>query len=67
MPENARADASVSFDGKYRRLLHKGETVVVSMSQYPVPTINRVDHSADWLDSLRKSFSFNYRVDQKPL
>eukprot|EP00548_Thalassiothrix_antarctica_P015435 CAMPEP_0194175848 /NCGR_PEP_ID=MMETSP0154-20130528/9855_1 /TAXON_ID=1049557 /ORGANISM="Thalassiothrix antarctica, Strain L6-D1" /LENGTH=458 /DNA_ID=CAMNT_0038889831 /DNA_START=148 /DNA_END=1520 /DNA_ORIENTATION=- len=49
VPDNARADASVAFDGRYRRTLHRGDSIHVQMSNYPVPTINRVDHSADWL------------------
>ena len=36
------------------------------MSMHPVPTINRLDHSSDWLDGLHTSFNFNTRVKQKP-
>jgi len=67
VPGDARADAAVSFDGKYRRLLRRGERVVVKVGKYPVPTINRRDHSVDWLEGLSKSFGFNYRVGQRSL
>jgi NAD+ kinase len=67
VPEDSRADAAVSFDGKYRRLLRRGERVVIRVGMYPVPTINKRDHSVDWLEGLRKSFGFNYRVGQRSL
>jgi len=67
VPEDARSEASVAFDGKYRRELHRGDSVQIQMSPYPVPTINRVDHSADWLTSLKRNFNFNTRARQGPL
>lgn len=67
VPEDARSDAAVAFDGKYRRELHRGDSVQIQMSSYPVPTINKVDHSADWLTSLKRNFNFNTRVRQGPL
>ena len=67
VPENARADACVAFDGRYRRLLHRGDSVVIRMSPHPVPTIDRSDHTADWLGSLKRNFNFNTRAQQKPL
>jgi NAD+ kinase len=67
VPDDARADASVAFDGRYRRVLHRGDSVQIQMSQHPVPTINRVDHSADWLCSLKRNFNFNTRARQRPL
>lgn len=65
--EDARSDAAVAFDGKYRRELHRGDSVQIKMSPYPVPTINRADHSADWLTSLKRNFNFNTRARQAPL
>jgi NAD+ kinase len=67
VPDDARADASVAFDGRYRRVLHRGDSVQIQMSTHPVPTINRVDHSADWLGSLKRNFNFNTRARQRPL
>lgn len=66
VPQDARADASVAFDGKHRQELRRGDSVLVQMSPYPVPTINRKDHSADWLGSLKRNFNFNARPRQKP-
>lgn len=67
VPLDARAEASVAFDGKHRQELHRGESVQIQMSAHPVPTINRKDHSADWLGSLKRSFNFNARPRQRPL
>eukprot|EP00934_Nitzschia_sp_Nitz4_P003275 Nitzschia sp. Nitz4//scaffold47_size129522//60176//61372//NITZ4_003552-RA/size129522-processed-gene-0.139-mRNA-1//1//CDS//3329552803//3265//frame0 len=67
VPPDARSPASVSFDGKYRQKLERGDCVQVRMSAYPVPTINRGTHSSDWLEGLKRSFNFNTRVRQKPL
>ena len=66
VPDDARSSACVAFDGKNRRELQKGDSVQISMNVHPVPTINRVDHSADWLDSLKRNFLFNARPVQKP-
>jgi len=67
VPDDARSDACVAFDGKARRELHRGDSVQIQMSAHPVPTINRVDHSSDWLNSLKRNFNFNSRVRQSPL
>ena len=67
VPDDARSEASVAFDGKHRQELRRGDSVQIQMSAYPVPTINKDNHSADWLDSLKRNFNFNARPRQKPL
>jgi len=67
VPDDARSTASVAFDGKHRCELQRGDSVQIKMSAYPVPTINKGDHSSDWLESLKNSFNFNTRPRQKPL
>ena len=67
LPESARAEATVAFDGKQRRLLQRGESVEIKMSNFPMPTINGLDHSTDWMNALKKSFGYNERIEQKPL
>jgi len=67
VPSDARDTACVYFDGKHRTELYRGESVQIQMSAHPVPTINRADHSSDWLGSLKRNFNFNTRVKQKPL
>lgn len=67
VPDDARSEASVAFDGKHRLELRRGDSVQIQMSSFPVPTINRKDHSADWLGSLKRNFNFNTRPRQRPL
>lgn len=67
VPDDARSDAAVAFDGRYRRELRRGDSLQIQMSSFPVPTLNRADHSSDWLGSLKRSFNFNTRPRQKPL
>lgn len=67
VPSDARSTACVYFDGKHRTELSQGDSVQIEMSSHPVPTINRADHSADWLSSLKSNFNFNTRVRQKKI
>ena len=67
VPSDARSTACVYFDGQHRTELERGDSVQIQMSAHPVPTINRQDHSADWLSSLKRNFNFNTRVRQNPL
>eukprot|EP00977_Amphora_coffeiformis_P028317 scaffold34925_cov150-Amphora_coffeaeformis.AAC.6 len=67
VPDDARAYASVAFDGKHRQEVRRGESVQIRLSAYPVPTLNRYDHSSDWLGSLKQNFNFNTRPRQRPL
>jgi NAD+ kinase len=67
VPSDARSTACVYFDGKHRTELNRGDSVQIRMSAHPVPTINRADHSSDWLGSLKRNFNFNTRVRQNPL
>ncbi|KAL3805083.1 hypothetical protein HJC23_003311 [Cyclotella cryptica] len=67
VPSDARSTACVYFDGKHRTELQRGDSVQIEMSAHPVPTINRADHSSDWLSSLKRNFNFNTRVRQNPL
>jgi len=67
VPSDARSTACVHFDGKHRTELKRGDSVQIEMSRHPVPTINRADHSSDWLSSLKRNFNFNSRVRQGPL
>lgn len=41
VPLECRASAWVSFDGKHRQELHRGDRLRIRMSPYPLPTINR--------------------------
>jgi NAD+ kinase len=57
----ARSHAWASFDGKHRLQLRRGDSLLVEMSKYPMPTVNATDHAADWFGSLNRGFGFNVR------
>lgn len=63
--EDARSHAWASFDGKFRQQLRRGDGLLVQMSLYPVPTVNKTDHTGDWFQSLDRAFNFNSRAIQK--
>ncbi|KAA8538417.1 hypothetical protein F0562_028035 [Nyssa sinensis] len=67
IPEDARSNAWVSFDGKRRQQLSRGDSVRISMSQHPLPTVNKSDQTGDWFRSLVRCLNWNERLDQKAL
>lgn len=66
VPEGARGTAWVSFDGKEREELHQGDSIMVRMSEYPMPSINKTDETDDWFKSLVRCLRWNERLDQIP-
>ncbi|KAL3638853.1 NAD kinase 2, mitochondrial [Castilleja foliolosa] len=67
IPDDARSNAWVSFDGKRRQQLSRGDSVQISMSQHPLPTVNKCDQTGDWFRSLIRCLNWNERLDQKAL
>lgn len=67
IPEDARSNAWVSFDGKRRQQLSRGDSIRISMSQHPLPTVNKSDQTGDWFRSLIRCLNWNERLDQKAL
>ncbi|KAK0575947.1 hypothetical protein LWI29_009494 [Acer saccharum] len=67
IPEDARSNAWVSFDGKRRQQLSRGDSVRICMSQHPLPTVNKSDQTGDWFHSLIRCLNWNERLDQKAL
>ncbi|XP_028757565.1 LOW QUALITY PROTEIN: NAD kinase 2, chloroplastic-like [Neltuma alba] len=67
IPEDARSNAWVSFDGKRRQQLSRGDSVCIYMSQHPLPTVNKFDQTGDWFRSLIRCLNWNERLDQKAL
>ena len=67
MPTDGRSSGWISFDGKYRQELQRGDMVDVKMCNFPVPTVNKDSFTSDWFDSLSTGFNFNLRVRQKQL
>ncbi|XVF36980.1 hypothetical protein REPUB_Repub19eG0105600 [Reevesia pubescens] len=67
IPDNARNNCWVSFDGKRRQQLSRGHSVRICMSQHPLPTVNKSDQTGDWFHSLIRCLNWNERLDQKAL
>lgn len=65
-PES-RNTAWVSFDGRNRQELLHGDSLRVTTSIYPVPSICAQDQISDWFDSLAECLHWNVRKRQKCL
>ncbi|XP_076763647.1 NAD kinase isoform X1 [Xylocopa sonorina] len=64
---NARSTAYVSFDGRNQQELRVGDSLRVTTSIYPVPSICAADQITDWFDSLAECLHWNVRKKQKHL
>lgn len=65
VPFNSRGGhAWASFDGKDRRQLVPGDSLVCSMAAWPVPTVCRVDATDDFLHSIHDNLHWNLRKAQ---
>nr|CAH7738886.1 unnamed protein product [Callosobruchus chinensis] len=65
-PES-RNTAWVSFDGRNRQELCHGDSLRVTTSIYPVPSICAQDQISDWFDSLATCLHWNVRKRQRNL
>ncbi|KAF2150131.1 ATP-NAD kinase [Myriangium duriaei CBS 260.36] len=64
IPATGRGNAFVSFDGKGRVELRRGDEVVVRASRYPFPTV--LSQPMEWFDSISRTLRWNTRAaDQK--
>ncbi|KAF9788882.1 hypothetical protein SFRURICE_018458 [Spodoptera frugiperda] len=63
----ARSAASVSFDGRSQVTLRPGDSLYVTTSVYPVPSICAQDQISDWFDSLAECLHWNVRKKQKQI
>ncbi|XP_063243275.1 NAD kinase-like isoform X5 [Bacillus rossius redtenbacheri] len=59
--------AWVSFDGRRQQELRPGDSLRVTTSIYPVPSICAQDQISDWFDSLAECLHWNVRKRQKHL
>ena len=64
---DARADAWVTFDGRSRVCLKRGDSLIVTASPHPLPTVLRLGNTADWFGGLRTHFNFNVRRRQQKI
>lgn len=65
VPLTARCGAALSIDGKDVCTLQLGDSVEVSMSPHPVPTICRTTETGDWFGSVHQALMWNKREEQK--
>ncbi|RLN98688.1 hypothetical protein BBJ28_00016231 [Nothophytophthora sp. Chile5] len=66
-PTTSRASSCyVSFDGKNRVRLDRGDCIVVRVSSFPLPSICRVNENQDWFESMITNLNWNQRRAQKP-
>lgn len=66
-PTTSRASSCyVSFDGKNRVRLERGDCIVVRVSSFPLPSICRVNENQDWFESMITNLNWNQRRAQKP-
>ncbi|XP_066992374.2 NAD kinase isoform X2 [Anabrus simplex] len=64
---DARSTSWVSFDGRNQQELFVGDSLRVTTSIYPVPSICAQDQISDWFDSLAECLHWNVRKKQKHL
>ncbi|PNS20295.1 NAD(+) kinase [Sphaceloma murrayae] len=65
IPSSGRGNAFVSFDGKGKIELGRGDEVVVRASRYPFPTV--LSQPMEWFDAISRTLRWNTRAaDQKP-
>lgn len=64
VPEDARSSCWVSFDGRHRMELDRGDKVIVSVSKWNVPTFCLKDASRDWFKSITSALHWNVRIAQ---
>jgi NAD+ kinase len=63
----ARTSSYVCFDGRHHQELKPGDSLRVTTSIYPVPSICAQDQISDWFDSLAECLHWNVRKRQKHL
>ena len=64
VPLDSRANGWVSFDGRFRQELHRGDSIIVRKSMSPLPTVTKENFTGDWFGSLQENFNFNQRKRQ---
>mmetsp|Transcript_15182 Transcript_15182/g.17193 ORF Transcript_15182/g.17193 Transcript_15182/m.17193 type:complete len:232 (-) Transcript_15182:323-1018(-) len=67
VPDLARTSAQVSFDGRNTVILHHGEKIRCTVSDYPLLSFCKVGESKDWYAGMKDSFYWNERRVQRKL
>lgn len=61
VPEDSRHDAWASFDGRHRVELKRGDSIVVTVSNYPVTMLCDKNQTQEWFKSLSRCLGWNER------
>mmetsp|Transcript_64158 Transcript_64158/g.133793 ORF Transcript_64158/g.133793 Transcript_64158/m.133793 type:complete len:339 (-) Transcript_64158:617-1633(-) len=64
VPQDSRASAWCSFDGRNAMALKKGWSVTVSTSKWPLPIVTRVGMDYDWFNGVTECLNWNNRKAQ---
>jgi NAD+ kinase len=64
VPKHSRSTAYISFDGRNRVELRKGDHVEIQASRFPFPTV--IKEEGEWIDTVCRTFQWNQRERQKP-
>ena len=67
VPMSSRSTAWVSFDGRHRRELRHGESVVLRVSEHPFPAVCMDSTTNDWFSSLNQALHWNLRDRMKAM
>ena len=67
VPDGARGDAFVSFDGKERERLGPGDQLYIRVSPHPIPSVCVKDGTRDWFLNVRNVLKWNDRDSQQPM
>jgi len=57
----------VSFDGRERTELRRGDYVSVVASRFPLPAVQLRKDNKDWFDSIKRIMNWGDRPQQKGL
>ena len=66
VPLTSRCTAWAAFDGRGRRELHRGDTLAVRVSPFPVPAVCSGTENEDWFRAAKTGLNWNMREAQKP-
>ncbi|KAI3384345.1 hypothetical protein SNEBB_001588 [Seison nebaliae] len=67
MDDSSRSNCNVLFDGRHRMALQPNESIEITLSDHPIPTVCLRDSMHDWFSSLAECLHWNHRVQQKAM
>ncbi len=61
VPSDSRSQVWASFDGRDRTELRPGDSVVIRLSKWPVPTVSTANSTSEWFCGVREGLHWNLR------